>query len=234
MSVGVAMVATPTCAQQRRPCPTPWRPIIMKNGMKLVMGGLAAAMVLAFAVGTAAARRIQVSEQRFYVIWSSLEFEFGTGSAISCPVTLLGSFHSRTMAKVSGQLIGYVTHVDVGEPSCSMRALRETLPWHVQYNSFAGALPAITRVRVALINTGFLFGGGIACLYMGTQARPAFADIPLSGGEAPTLTAGGAMTLAATLAESLGCPESITFAGSANVRAGSESSTTRIRVTLVQ
>jgi hypothetical protein len=205
----------------------------MGSSMKLVMGGLAAAMLLAFAVGTASARRIQVSEQRFYFIWSSLEFEFGTGSAISCPVTLLGSFHSRTIAKVSGQLIGYLTHVDVREASCSMRALIETLPWHVQYNSFAGPLPAINRVRLALVNARFLFGG-IACLYTATQARPAFADIPLSGGEASTLTASGAMPLAARLVEFLECPENINFLGTGNVRAGSESSTTRIRVTLVQ
>jgi hypothetical protein len=206
--------------------------------MKLVMGGLAAAMLLAFAVGTASARRFQVSEQRFYVIWSSLEFEGGLFIPVKCPVTLLGSFHSRTISKVSGQLIGHITHVDVREASCtngSATALKETLPWHVQYNSFAGGLPAITSVRVALVGAKFLveIPGVIACLYTTTQERPAFGAITISGGDATTLAASGEISGIRLPESPNACPTG-RFQGSGNVRAGSEPSTTRIRVTLVQ
>jgi hypothetical protein len=167
----------------------------MRNTTKLVFAGLAATIVMSFAVGTASARRISTSEQGFLARWTNLVFE-GAGVKISCPVTLEGSFHSRTLSKVSGQLIGHVTRAQVPTglaPPCiggKATALTETLPWHIQYNSFAGTLPNITRIRIALIGAKFqIEEGTFLCLAATTQARPAMGDVEVTGGSANRLRA---------------------------------------------
>ncbi len=158
----------------------------MRNTTKLVFTGLAATILMSFAVGSASARRFEVSEQGFLARWTNLIFE-AAGNRISCPVTLEGSFHSRTLSKVSGQLIGFVTQAQVPIPPeerCqggTATALTETLPWHILYNSFRGVLPRIETIRILLRGARFQIrtGGGITCL-AGTEANhPAEADIIL-------------------------------------------------------
>lgn len=167
----------------------------MRNTTKLVFAGLAATMLLSFTVGSASARRFEVSEQGFLARWSPLIFRTGS-TRTSCPVTLEGSFHSKTLSKVCGQLIGYVTtaQVGTGEPPCqggTARALTETLPWHILYVSFAGRLPNITSIRIKLIGARFQINvSGNVCLAGTTSAHPAFGDINVgTRGEANTLRA---------------------------------------------
>jgi hypothetical protein len=166
----------------------------MKTSMKFVLASLAATMLLSLAVSSAGARRFEVTEQGFLVRWSPLVFE-AFGGRISCPVTLEGSFHSRTLSKVSGQLIGYVTAAFVqGEsPPCvggTATVLRATLPWHILYMSFSGTLPRITRIRISLREAAFRVQLGIACLARTSQSNPAVGDIGVTAeGVARTLTA---------------------------------------------
>src|SRR5580765_3632601 len=108
----------------------------MRTRSKLLLAALATTAFMSIAVSSANARRFEISNQRFRAVWTFLEFT-ANGHVILCPVTLEGSFHSRTLSKVSGQLIGYVTNAFVPATECvtggRARALTETLPWHMQY-----------------------------------------------------------------------------------------------------
>jgi hypothetical protein len=167
----------------------------MPSTIKLTLAGMTATIALSFAVSGASARRIQTSEQGFLARWTNVAFNAG-GNRISCPVTLEGSFHSKTTSKVCGQLIGYVTRAQIpgAAPPCvggTATMLTETLPWHIQYNSFAGRLPSITRIRVTIVQTRFqIASGGVTCLAGSTQEHPEGGDINIgASGEGRTLTA---------------------------------------------
>src|SRR5262249_7264834 len=146
------------------------------------------------AVGDASARRIEFSSQSFRIVWSFFHFgNTGETVRIECPVTLEGSFHSRTISKVSGQLIGYITRAQIGPfEACREKAgiegisfLQTSLPWHIRYNSFTGTLPTIQGTVVQLIGTGILVTSlNQHCLYKSTAARPAFGTLVRQAGGA--------------------------------------------------
>ncbi len=123
--------------------------------MKLFMAGIAAACLLAVGVANASANNLSTSSRTFRITWSSISL----GSAeeivipIRCPITLEGSFHSGTIRKVAGALIGYVTRATIPSAACTSGTAtigQESLPWHVRYKSFEGTLPRITGVRFSL------------------------------------------------------------------------------------
>ncbi len=151
----------------------------MRNRSKLLLTGLAATIVMAFVVGNASARRIETSSQQFKAVWSRLTFNDAARVRVECSVTLEGSFHSRTLSKVSGQLIGFINGAHVA--SCvggEARADTETLPWHIQYNSFEGTLPNITGITLTLTNSKFeITAGGAHCIANNTQTNPAFGTV---------------------------------------------------------
>ncbi len=135
----------------------------MRTSVKLCFTALTAAILLASAVSTSSAGRLEVSNQNFRVAWSSLELA-AAGNAIRCRVTLEGTFHSRTIQKVERTLIGYVTRAIVHTPTCTngkdwidngtevgpLGTLASSLPWHVTYERFEGTLPNITSVNILL------------------------------------------------------------------------------------
>jgi hypothetical protein len=162
------------------------RPSIRRS-TKVVVAALAVAVALGAAVGgSASARRIEVSEQRFLVLFRAATYESELVRAI-CDINLEGSFHSRTFSKVSGALIGYITEAVAHYP-CSMNewimlngvdrlpggeTASNTLPWHIRYLKFEGTLPAITNIDVAIVGYAFLVeGSGLTCLYQSTAAKP--------------------------------------------------------------
>jgi len=132
---------------------------------KLTLIAFASSLLLAAAIGVASARNISTTNQNIRVTWSSLEFKSeGIATIISCPVTMEGSLHRRTIAKAPGSLIGAITRARVKQEACvngriaafngvetyNGTAMPTTLPWHLTYNSFVGSLPAIEAVRLAL------------------------------------------------------------------------------------
>jgi hypothetical protein len=209
----------------------------MRKRTKALVAGMAIASALAVLAGTTDARRIEVSRQWWRKIWSRLIIVIA-GHVIECPVTLEGSYHSRTISKVCGQLIGSVTKAFIRGSACtggSMRALTETLPWHVQYLGFIGRLPSIPGFRSIFIGWAFsvVNAEGIACLFGTTQANPAGAIENIEGGVART----------SRMDESLSIPVGgeflCAFAGEASFSGTAEvfvegSTTTRITVRLVQ
>jgi len=107
--------------------------------------------LMALSVSTAPARNMSVSNQSFRVTFNDLEFTAGE-IRNDCRVTLEGSLHSRTMPKVEGTLIGYITRVQTGQCTVGTTILTETLPWHISYLSFSGTLPEITTIIIRARN----------------------------------------------------------------------------------
>jgi hypothetical protein len=157
----------------------------MRQRTRIIVGGLTVAIALAAAVNTATARRIEVSEQHFLVLFRELTFE-AAGNQLVCSVNIEGSFHSRTISKVSGQLIGYITEAIVNGHPCIRNNLWllngienpqnagavQTLPWHILYLNFRGELPRITEIELKLIGVALRFEIlGILCLYKTTPTK---------------------------------------------------------------
>jgi hypothetical protein len=146
----------------------------MRHRSKLCLAALTAALCLGVMVDSSSARRLEVSTQRIRTI--TPEFSaIGGEIRITCSITTEGSFHSRTISKVSGALVGYITRISIAHPcrGGEIRALTETLPWHIEYLSFTGTLPRITSMRGALVGLNIQQEAiGITCLYRTTQEHP--------------------------------------------------------------
>jgi hypothetical protein len=132
---------------------------------------LTSALLLAAFVSSASAARLARSEGNARITYSPLSFVPSFGSTVRCPITLAGSYHSRTVTKTAGSLIGYVNAVTVGAcESGRARANTESLPWHIQYSSFAGTLPNITSTTESIVRASFeiqgeVFGLRVTCRY---------------------------------------------------------------------
>ncbi len=221
----------------------------MRTRSKFLLTALAAALVMAAAVGTANARRFETSSQSFRVVWPStsrLTFSgLGGSITIACQVTLEGSFHSRTISKVRGQLVGYVTSANLTRPCAGGEAWilngverpTNSLPWHIRYDSFVGTLPNISRIRLQLVGAAFLIEaatilGQASCLFRSTAEEPAFGFINLAAGVVSTLSADETSEIPLETRLSGPCTATGQFRGSGNVTV--QNSTTRITVRLVQ
>jgi hypothetical protein len=143
----------------------------MKTCMRF---GAIGALALLIALSSAAsAGHLSISSQTFRTVWREFGFAgpFGT---TTCELTLEGSLHSRTIAKVNGSLAGYVTRATLGPCSAGTATiLTATLPWHIRYQSFAGTLPNISSVSLGVINVSIAVREqfGIVCLGRSTVAQ---------------------------------------------------------------
>jgi len=206
----------------------------MRNRGTTVVAGLAAALTMALAVGSASANTLSYSDLGFRIVWSTLTFsESGGNFPIRCPVTLEGSFHEHTFAKVSEELAGYITSASVG--ACQegdATILEESLPWHVAYRSFSGTLPRIVLVSYYLIGAAFQveIGLGIICLAQSTTEFPAAGEATReSGGDVISLRPDSSLPIPVT---GTNCPLAGIFSGSGEVHVLG-SSEQRVVLTLV-
>jgi hypothetical protein len=151
----------------------------MQRHIRLLLTGLAATAILAAAVGTATANRLALSNNAIRVVWTSLELSNSVNATVvRCPVTLEGSFHSRTIEKIREKLVGYITRANVQNNQCTggrATILQETLPWHLTYQSFRGTLPRIETILLNLIRAAFVIEipGFNNCLAITTIENPA-------------------------------------------------------------
>src|SRR5215208_1541677 len=160
----------------------------MRLYTKLLVGTLAATGLFASLATGASARVISLSNRNIRSVYAPLQFA-SESQTISCNLTMEGTFHSSTISKVVGSLIGYITRATVDTPNCidnsggTARALipQATLPWHIKYVAFIGTLPSV-RIRDQLINTALRVLGlpfGLLCEY---RASPFYIiEGPLSG-----------------------------------------------------
>jgi hypothetical protein len=118
-----------------------------------VCAALATAL-MALGTTTAGARSLSLSNQNIRITFNDLEFR-ASEIRNDCHVTLEGSFHTRTFAKVAEALVGYLTRVMTGQCTQGVTLLAETMPWHVRYQGFAGTLPNITTVIAKIFGASF-------------------------------------------------------------------------------
>lgn len=208
----------------------------MRNRIARAIAGLAAALLMALAVGTASANSLSVSSQLFRIVWTRLTFsESGGGFPITCPVTLEGSFHSRTITKAAGTLVAHITSAVVNDPGCTAghaTILDETLPWRVAFQAFSGRLPNIILVRHTLIGAGFQLEPGleVICLAQTTAETPAAGNANReAGGNITTLETDSELAIPAT--GSPVCPLAGIFSGTGEVYV--TGTRDRVRMTLV-
>jgi hypothetical protein len=212
---------------------------------KLILAGLTATVFMAFAVTSASANRLSITNHNFRVVWTSLEFQ-GTGggfAAVLCPVTLEGSFHYNTIVKSLGALIGHVSRASVNSAGCTggrATVLTASLPWHVQYQGFSGRLPNIERVRLLLANAAFLIEVTAIlhffCLSRTSVEHPAAGEANVEpGGNITSLQPDPANNIPTVSGGGGGCPEP---EGRFNARPGDGQvtllgNTQRIKITLI-
>jgi len=143
------------------------------NRCKSLLAMLGAAALLCAAVGTASARSFSVSAQQWRAVWTTFEIRLETGVVWRCPLTLEASFHTRSLAKVSEALVGFVHRAAITGCPIETRLLSETLPWHVRYRSFSGLLPNITAVSVGIVGFAIqIREPSFTCLGTSTAAAP--------------------------------------------------------------
>jgi len=133
---------------------------------KLLLAAIGATALAGALVSSASARNFSLSHQTFRGAFREVRLVLAFGT-VNCQMTLEGSLHARTMPKVAGSLIGYVTRAILGPcASGTTTILTETLPWHLRYRSFTGTLPNIGRFSADIINMGIAARepGGIRCL----------------------------------------------------------------------
>jgi len=170
----------------------------MRNPSKLLLAGLCATFLLAAAVSTASANHLSVNEQRHRIVWREIQWVASAGSTITCELTLEGSFHSRTIAKVANALIGHINRASIG--TCrggSATVHTETLPWHEQYHSFTGTLPRITSVTIGFVGIRWRFRNSVEeCEAGTTQSEQGLGIIGLGAeGEANSIELSGSVAL---------------------------------------
>jgi hypothetical protein len=147
---------------------------------------------------------------------------------IICPVTVEGTFHSRTITKTTEQLIGYVTRAIVNEPRCiflnGMEGLSiqtSSLPWHIRYESFTGPLPTITRLNLRLALVGYIVRAfGVNCLFKSSATSPArgWTERNTATGQITNVTLEKNTTIPRFEGSTFLCPTNGIFEGSGAVR----------------
>lgn len=152
---------------------------------KLLLAIASASVLLGVLAMAASARRLEVSSSTIRETFRELRFASELGS-LSCPVTLEGSLHSRTIAKVAATLIGYITRARLGFCQIGTATiLTETLPWHVRYASFAGTLPNITSYVTNIVGFTLKYRDlnfGLICRPRSTEAEPLIGTYRVSTG----------------------------------------------------
>ncbi len=153
------------------------------------LGGFFAAVVLLVAVpDLAAAETIEIESTRFKAVWAEFAFSNGT-TTVRCPVTMEGTFASRSFTPSRGLLVGRIIRASVNEASCSGGSFRfrvETLPWSIRYEEAVGTLPEITALELKLVGVRMLAEiSRLQCELGSTEAHPlkAFMEIRSLGVE---------------------------------------------------
>ena len=155
----------------------------MRLGRAILVVG-AASVLLAACVGVASAGRLSTSANTVNAVWTRLIFSGGIGN-VECEVIVNGTFHERTISKIRGSLTGLITAANISR--CARgggSVLRETLPWHVRYDSFQGTLPNISLIRALVVGLAFRIREptfGIECLSRATAEEPGAITFNLDG-----------------------------------------------------
>jgi hypothetical protein len=145
-----------------------------------------AGLILSLAVTAASANKLSISNRNVRIAWNPLVLSnTGLGGInLSCGVTMEGSFHSATIAKTVGALVGFVTRSTAGGCTNGTATIDQTaLPWHVRYGGFEGTLPTITGVTLNISGVRFIAErGGSTCATTTTVSQPGVGIARTGGG----------------------------------------------------
>lgn len=147
----------------------------MRKRSRWAVAALLAAGLMAVAAGGAHANRLSINEIFFRMTWNGVFRLSDAGGVAECRVTLEGTFHSSTYVKVTSLRLGYMTRATMNEcRGASAGFLTERLPWHVQYESFAGRLPEITALNIRFVEASIWLRTGVfvSCLALSSTANP--------------------------------------------------------------
>lgn len=148
--------------------------------------------VLTFA-GSVSANKLSVNATRQRIVFTPISILTSGGNIINCNVTIEQGFHSATLAKVAGSLIGVYTQA-ANSPCTGGRVTIHipTLPWHMRYSGFGGTLPNINIMYQSILGLSARIQptGSIACTMRSTVENPArFAANVSAGGATRSLRA---------------------------------------------
>jgi hypothetical protein len=214
----------------------------MARHARLFVAAAVAATALAACVGTASARRLATSENHFLVHFRELTFE-GGGTQIICAISLEGSFHEKTIEKIVGSLVGYISEARLKRPCSGGEAWMQTtqergagesesLPWHILYERFIGALPNITGIETQAIGVSLLLSlGGTRCVYRSSSTSPMLGIINREAGGKATGVRSNEAKRIPKIEGGLLCPGSAPLVGTGIV--GTQVGYREITVTLV-
>jgi hypothetical protein len=141
---------------------------------KLLLAAVGATVLFGSLVSAAYAGRFEVSNKFFRATFREVEFHMAF-STTRCELILEGVLHSRTMPKVIGSLIGFITRATLGACVNGTAIIQEErLPWHVRYSGFQGILPEINSVITHIIGVGVRIREslGFVCLILSSAAEP--------------------------------------------------------------
>jgi len=149
----------------------------MSRHGKALVALFGAAIAFGALVGTASAGRLSTSSRNIRAAWAELGYsEPLFGASARCPVTLEGSLHSSTIAKVAGALVGHVSRGTVNNAACTggrATILQASLPWHIRYGGFSGTLPNITSIVAHVIGASYRGEGAFGiCLFTSSLTQP--------------------------------------------------------------
>ena len=172
----------------------------MSKYARTLLALVAATVLLSALVSSASAGRLSTTSRNVRATWASMEFIEPLGTTVRCPVTLEGSFHSATMAKVVDALVGHISRATLNNAVCSGGTgtiLQASLPWHIRYVGFMGTLPNITALRTVAIGMGFRAAGSFGnCLFLTTTLQPSTGQLNRNATtrSLTSVTAGGTIT----------------------------------------
>jgi hypothetical protein len=157
----------------------------MRHRSRIALAALTAALALAVATAPASANRIEFNDGGFLFKWEAanrLLFN-AFGFSAQCEFRMKGVFHSRTITKSEGALIGRVTESRIRQSCAINRAFilnalagegsPTSLPWHLKYRSFTGRLPTIGTITFEVVGLSILVETALEmCLYRTTNEEP--------------------------------------------------------------
>ena len=180
----------------------------------------------------ASANRLSVSNRNIRLRWNNLEWGSGGIFLLRCSVTLEGSFHSATLAKVRVLLIGHISRASFARPCAGgnmwahngierleRTVLPQSLPWHITYEAFEGRLPTIEAVRILLRGIRFSLEIPIlSCLgaYGAASDNPTARAVLNAAGQVTSLAVTGAIARFTRTEGSANCPAVFEFQGNAS------------------
>ena len=149
----------------------------------------AAVLVLALTAAASSANLLRFSNRNIRAVWTQLRIA-NTLFAVECPVTMEGSFHANEIAKVEGNLIGYITRAIAANAGCGAGRIifLGGFPWHVKYERYGGTLPNITSVLMRILNVDVnTERETFNCLYRSTEPASLHVAFTVAGGVVTSL-----------------------------------------------